>query len=72
MIDRVQLQADVRALLPLVRVPTLVLHRRDNPLIPVDAGREAAALIPGARFVEASGTDLYDFPGADDPETDLI
>ncbi|TMM04029.1 MAG: alpha/beta fold hydrolase [Actinobacteria bacterium] len=64
--------SDLSGVLPTIQVPTLVLHRRDNPLIPVDAGREAAALIPGARFVEASGTDLYDFPGADDPETDLI
>jgi class 3 adenylate cyclase len=38
----------------------------------LEAGREAAALIPGARFVEAPGTDCYDWPGADDPETDLI
>ncbi len=63
---------DLSGVLPAIRVPTLVLHRRDNPLIPIAAGREAAALIPGARFVEASGTDLYDWPGADDPETDLI
>jgi class 3 adenylate cyclase len=64
--------SDLSGVLPAIQVPTLVLHRRDNPLIPVEAGREAAALIPGARFVEASGTDLYDFPGVDDPETDLI
>jgi class 3 adenylate cyclase len=49
-----------------------VLQQRDNPLVPLEAGREAAALIPGARFVEAAGTDAYDWPGGDDPETDLI
>jgi class 3 adenylate cyclase len=65
-------RTDLRGVLPAVRVPTLVLHRRDNPLIPVEAGREAAALIPGARFVEAPGTDLYEWPGADDPESDVI
>jgi class 3 adenylate cyclase len=65
-------RADLSGVLPAIRVPTLVLHRRDNPLIPVEAGRETAALIPGARFVEAPGTDCYDWPGADDPETDLI
>jgi class 3 adenylate cyclase len=64
--------ADLSGVLPAIRVPTLVLHRRDNPLIPVEAGREAAGLIPDARFVEALGTDLYDWPGADDPESDLI
>jgi class 3 adenylate cyclase len=65
-------RTDLSGVLPAIRVPTLVLHRRDNPLIPVEAGREAAALIPGAQFVEAPGTDLYNWPGADDPETDLI
>lgn len=59
-------------MLPAIRVPTLVLQQRDNPLVPLEAGREAAALIPGARLVEAPGTDCYDWPGADDPETDLI
>jgi len=64
--------ADVSAVLPAIRVPTLVLHRSGNPLVPVESGREVAALIPGARFVEAPGTDLYDWPGADDPEMDVV
>jgi len=66
------LRSDLSGVLPAIRVPTLVLQQRDNPLVPFEAGREAAALIPGARFVEAAGTDSYDWPGADDPETDLI
>ncbi len=65
-------QIDLRGLLPAIRVPTLVLHQRDNPLIPVESGRELAELIPGARFVEAKGTDNYCWPGPDDPEFDLI
>jgi class 3 adenylate cyclase len=65
-------QADVTGVLPAIRVPTLVLIRRDNPLVPVAAARAAAALIPDARVVEADGTDLYNWPGADDPEMDLI
>ena len=65
-------RADLSGVLPAIRVPTLVLHRRDNPLVPVQAGREAAALIPEARFVEAPGTDVYYWPGANDPESDLI
>jgi class 3 adenylate cyclase len=65
-------RADLSGVLPAIRVPTLVLHRRDNPLLPVSAGRETASLIPGARFVEAPGTDLYNWPGPDDPESDLI
>jgi class 3 adenylate cyclase len=66
------LRSDLSGVLPAIRVPTLVLQQRDNPLVPFAAGREAAALIPGARFVAAAGTDSYDWPGADDPETDLI
>jgi class 3 adenylate cyclase len=65
-------QADVTGVLPAIRVPTLVLIRRDNPLVPVDAARAAASLIPDARVVEADGADLYNWPGADDPEMDLI
>jgi class 3 adenylate cyclase len=55
-----------------IRVPTLALIRRDNPLVPVEAARAAASLIPDAQVVEADGTDLYNWPGADDPEMDLI
>lgn len=65
-------RSDLGGVLPAIRVPTLVLHRRGNPMVPVEAGREVATLIPGARFVEADGTDVYNWPGADDPEMDLI
>jgi DNA-binding NarL/FixJ family response regulator len=44
--------ADVRALLPHVRVPTLVLHAREDAVIGVEEGRILAAEIPNARFVE--------------------
>jgi len=46
---------DVRAVLPAIRVPTLVLHHEDDPLIPVDRGRELAQGIPGARLVVCPG-----------------
>ena len=42
---------DVRDAVPKVRCPTLVLHSRDNAIVPFDEGRAVAALIPGARFV---------------------
>jgi DNA-binding CsgD family transcriptional regulator len=44
-------QTDVRGALPQVRCPTLVLHTRDDAIIPFDEGREVASLIPGAHFV---------------------
>jgi class 3 adenylate cyclase len=65
-------RADLSGVLPAIRVPTLVLQQRDSPLASLEAGREAAELIPGARFVEAAGTDSYDWPSADDPEMDVI
>ena len=43
------------ALLPQVRVPTLVMHARDDARVPFDAGRRMAAGIPGARFVPLQG-----------------
>ena len=43
---------DVRAILPNVHVPTLVLHRRTDALIPVEHGRDLAAKIPGAKYIE--------------------
>lgn len=42
---------DVRELAKQVTVPTLVMHSRDEPGVPVEYGREIAALIPNARFV---------------------
>jgi pimeloyl-ACP methyl ester carboxylesterase/DNA-binding CsgD family transcriptional regulator len=42
---------NVRDLLPLVRVPTLVLHARGDEIVPFEAGRRLAAEIPNAEFV---------------------
>ena len=46
---------DVRALLPKISVPTLVVHYRNDRAIPFERGREIAAAIPGARFVPLEG-----------------
>jgi pimeloyl-ACP methyl ester carboxylesterase len=43
---------DVRAALPRIRVPTLVLHRGDDALVSVGASRALAKDIPGARLIE--------------------
>ncbi|MDX8483396.1 alpha/beta fold hydrolase [Mesorhizobium sp. VK24D] len=43
---------DVGDLLEKVRVPTLVLHAREDNVAPVESGRTMAAGIPGARFFE--------------------
>lgn len=43
---------DVRSILSAVRVPTLVLHRRTDTLIPVEVGRDLAKQILGAKYIE--------------------
>ena len=56
--ERLQLafgDIDVRDLLAQVRVPTLILHAREDALVPFEAGRALAAGIPGAQFVALEG-----------------
>ncbi len=54
---------DLADVFPTVRVPTLVLHRRDDGLVPVRHGRHVASQIPDARFVELEGVDHLPFVG---------
>jgi class 3 adenylate cyclase len=46
---------DVTGLLPSVRTKTLVLHRRDDAIVPFSVGQKLAAGIPGARLVPLEG-----------------
>jgi pimeloyl-ACP methyl ester carboxylesterase len=48
---------DVRAILPTIRVPTLVLHGARERNVPVEAGRYLAERIPEAKYVELPGAD---------------
>jgi class 3 adenylate cyclase len=54
---------DVRPALALVQVPTLVLHHRRNPIVPIDHGRYLADHILGGRLVELPGQDAALTPG---------
>jgi pimeloyl-ACP methyl ester carboxylesterase/class 3 adenylate cyclase len=47
---------DVRPILPMLTVPTLVVHAREDPA-PVQFGRYVADHIPGARWLEVDGVD---------------
>jgi pimeloyl-ACP methyl ester carboxylesterase len=60
---RMNMDIDVRDVLPSIHVPTLVLHRRDDPIISVEASRWMAGRIPGARFVELPGSDHVPWVG---------
>jgi class 3 adenylate cyclase len=48
---------DIRDVLPSIRVPTLILRRRDDPFIDARHSRYLTENIPGARFVELPGHD---------------
>ena len=59
------LELDVRDVLPLVEVPTLVIHSRDNEYVRVGHGRYLAEHIGGARLVERDSADHWPLPDAD-------
>ncbi len=63
MIDEI----DVTDVLPRIAVPTLVLHRIGDPVIPIDDGRRLAAAIDGAKLVELDGIDHLPHGGDMEP-----
>jgi pimeloyl-ACP methyl ester carboxylesterase len=54
-------EMDVRAVLPTIRVPTLVVQHTDDPLITPAMGKYVADHISGAKYVELPGRNLYHF-----------
>ena len=54
-------------LLKTVKVPTLVLHGDDDPLLPVECGRDVARLVPGAEIQTYPGWG-HDLPGRYDSD----
>jgi pimeloyl-ACP methyl ester carboxylesterase len=57
------LDIDVRAVLPTIHVPTLVVHRRGDLVVNRRAGEDLAAQIPDARYVELPGIDHLPWAG---------
>lgn len=66
------MRTDLTGVLPSVRAPSLVIHQPANRLIPAGLGREVAMLIPGARFVEVSGEDLFSWADPGSPVHDEV
>jgi class 3 adenylate cyclase len=64
---RMNIEVDTRAILPAIRVPTLILHRSGDRLIPCEAGRYMARQIAAARFVELPGDDHIAWIGDTEP-----
>jgi class 3 adenylate cyclase len=54
-------EIDVRAVLPTIQAPTLVLHRTGDKFIDVRHSRYLAEHIPGARYLELPGSDALSF-----------
>ena len=53
------LELEIRHVLPAVHVPTLVLHQTDDSAVPVEEGRYLAANIDGAKYIELPGRDHW-------------
>jgi class 3 adenylate cyclase len=58
---RMNAQVDVRAVLPSITVPTLVMHRTGDQMIDIRHSRYLAEHIPNARLVELSGNEAISF-----------
>jgi len=65
-IHLMQFSGDVRAALPAIGVPTLVIHRTETRLLGVEHGRYLADQIPGAALREIPGADFFPFTGDSD------
>jgi class 3 adenylate cyclase/pimeloyl-ACP methyl ester carboxylesterase len=65
------LELDLREILPVIRVPTLVMHR-DGDTIPIDGGRYVAEHVPGAQFIELKGDDHWPWVGDPDEVCDHV
>ncbi len=72
LITKSVIDVDVRHALPHVRVPTLVMHRRDDKAWDVRHSRYIAQHVPGARYVELDGADSFPFLGDSDAIVDEI
>jgi class 3 adenylate cyclase/pimeloyl-ACP methyl ester carboxylesterase len=60
---RMNLEIDIRHVLPTIRVPTLVLQRSEDRFVPAQVGRYVAEQIPGALYDEVPGADLVPWLG---------
>jgi pimeloyl-ACP methyl ester carboxylesterase len=69
---RMNIQMDVRPILPTIRVPTLVLQRRDDVYRDPGNAHYLASHIPGAKLVELEGTDHLPYVGDADAVLDEV
>jgi class 3 adenylate cyclase/alpha-beta hydrolase superfamily lysophospholipase len=65
-------EVDVRAVLPSIQVPTLVLHREGDKFVDIRHSRYLAEHIPSARYVELPGDEALGFGSHTEPELEEI
>jgi pimeloyl-ACP methyl ester carboxylesterase/DNA-binding winged helix-turn-helix (wHTH) protein/class 3 adenylate cyclase len=71
-LTKMNAEIDVREVLPLIGVPTLVIHRKGDMCLKVEEGRFVASLIPGCKYVELDGIDHLPFVGNQEEILDEI
>ena len=69
---RMNTEIDIRAVLPTISVPTLVLHRTGDLDSSIEEGRWIASQIPGAKLVELPGDDHLPWVGDQDSVLDEV
>ncbi|MBW8059855.1 MAG: adenylate/guanylate cyclase domain-containing protein [Solirubrobacterales bacterium] len=71
-LSKMFLDTDVRGALPLIHVPTLVLHRRNDRAVNYRAARWLAEQIEGSRYAELEGEDHFPWVGDSDAALEAI
>ncbi len=69
---RMLYETDARAVLPVIRVPTLVIHRQGDRVARVEGARYMAERILGAKYVELPGADHFPWVGDVDAILDQV
>jgi class 3 adenylate cyclase len=64
--------SDVRHVLPVIRVPSLILHRSDDVALAVGGARYMAEHIQGAKYIELPGSDHFAWTGDSDAVLDEV
>jgi pimeloyl-ACP methyl ester carboxylesterase len=71
-LTRMVYEIDARAVLPAITVPTLIIHRDQDRMFPIEGARYMAQNIQGAKLSEFSGKDHFFWLGSADQELDQI
>jgi pimeloyl-ACP methyl ester carboxylesterase/class 3 adenylate cyclase len=69
---RMTQETDARHALPVIRVPTLIMHREGDRVVRVEAARYIAERIHGAKYVELPGPDHFPWVGDTDAILDEV